>query len=127
MFYNPKYVLQHKMRTKRYMPWQILLARLDVICFGNTTDASTKLTENNLQTASRIQFCNFLLIFQSYFSFFSFSRRTFIKTAFAIQYRSRYKYRSAVVAMNTRTNTPPSWKQFWDTYFAHPQSNYIEA
>ena len=98
------------MRNKIYTPFYLPI--LPVICFGNTTGLSTKLTQNNLQTASRIQFFFNISVTLVMFIIenickskvlFSFPRPAFIKTASAIQYKSRYKYRSAVALMKTRT------------------------
>ena len=63
---------------------------------------------------------------------FSFSRRTFIKTAPAIQYKSGYKPRSVVAPMDTRTYKSAILKTIFGPHFwlegnGHPQSSYIEV
>ena len=63
MFYNPKYVLHAVNRF--YLP------TCPLFVLATQRDASTKLTQNNLQTASRIHFCAFFLIFQSHLSYLS--------------------------------------------------------
>ena len=116
MSYNPKYVLPHRIRIKKIRFYFIVL--LPVICFSNTTGVSSKLKQNNLQTASRIHLCTFLTIFQSHLSCLSLtlfsnpknkvlysysnSRCQFIQTASAIQYKSRNKYRTMVSPIRTR-------------------------
>ena len=109
-----------------------------------TTSVSTKLIQNNLQTASRINLGAFLKYFshtchvyhwkslQIQSLSFSFSRRSFIKTASAIQYKSRYKSRSVVAPMNTRTYKSAILKTILGTHFwvknnGWVQSSYIES
>ena len=131
MFYNPKYVLQQNdcMRTKRYKPltdqFTVLLVRY---LFWQHKGVSTKLTQDNIQTASRIHFCIYFSIFQSHLSclslkkfanpksYFHFHADHLSKTTSAIHQKPCIKSRSVVAPMRTKTQLSAilfsKWRHF---------------
>ena len=114
MFYNSKYVLQHKMRTKRCMP-------LTDFTFPSWPFQLTQNTFKLLQEFTSVSFlkysshtCHVYHLKQSVVFIFTLD---IYKNCVCSHYKSMYKSRSVVAAMNTRTYKSAIWKQFWGHIF----------